>query len=748
MKLKYPIILVLAVALLLTLAPSTAKAEGIKLSYELNYSGNPHPSAWNRVKVTVSNDSARDIQGTVVINAQSKSTSAVFVEAGKTAAVIFYLPPAQLNSNTSNTSAKIVLQDQRGRELAKATMPAAYWGPNLSYFAVLGSDSGNFKRLATMFNDVQVVGIGPEDMDNLLFAQNFKALIINDPGAVSLSALQQENLQRWVEMGGVLVMGGGSSWQRTSALVPGEMQPVQGTGVEAVNGLDLTDLELPVPPGETDYTAAVGAVRGEVLVSAGETPLVVHKKLGRGTVLWSALALDAAPLDNPANFDAFWNLLFSIHSLNIYVKDMNPWGMDRVFNSISQDSLATTLSPLLILLLLLIYIILIGPVNWLILRKLDRREWAWLTIPVMAILFTTGAFAVGRIGRGSERVLYQVNLVDVYSENLAGIQSYSGLFVPQRGRISVSAEASGFAPMAANAVHRTEAGLATLEFPNPPLWSVQRFYGADYLDLPGGFSLNMELLAQSGKNVQAEITNNTGQDMFDSYFQMSGYWYSVGPILAGETKAASTSPVSGVDFDKIMQRYSTAAGGGWYDLEYMLLGEPMSFIGFGDTGMFQVNGVGKTVALDIWTQILEPDDLSFPPGELNIPNGVLTPVVRSSSGLSRYGADYNFDGKGTCDLEFAMPAGADYSRGEYLLTLALWGDARGSVEIFNAAQGQWQELSSLEAMVKTPGQSYVLDPPGEYVQDNRLRVRISYEGMFGFNLKGVDITVKGGMIND
>ena len=42
--------------------------------------------------------------------------------------------------------------------------------------------------------------------------------------------------------------------------------------------------------------------------------------------------------------------------------------------------------------------------------------------------------AVGSLGRGSERVLYQLNLIQVQSENLAKVECHGGVFVPGRGK--------------------------------------------------------------------------------------------------------------------------------------------------------------------------------------------------------------------------------------------------------------------------------------------------------------------------
>ena len=47
------------------------------------------------------------------------------------------------------------------------------------------------------------------------------------------------------------------------------------------------------------------------------------------------------------------------------------------------------------------YIALIGPLNYIILRRLDRREWAWITMPILIVGFAVGAYGFGSALRGS-----------------------------------------------------------------------------------------------------------------------------------------------------------------------------------------------------------------------------------------------------------------------------------------------------------------------------------------------------------
>ena len=47
------------------------------------------------------------------------------------------------------------------------------------------------------------------------------------------------------------------------------------------------------------------------------------------------------------------------------------------------------------------YILLIGPLNYLVLKRLDRRELAWITMPVLIAVFAVSAYGFGTALRGT-----------------------------------------------------------------------------------------------------------------------------------------------------------------------------------------------------------------------------------------------------------------------------------------------------------------------------------------------------------
>ena len=137
-------------------------------------------------------------------------------------------------------------------------------------------------------------------------------------------------------------------------------------------------------------------------------------------------------------------------------------------------------------------------------------------------------------------MLYQLNLIQVQSENLAKVESHGGVFVPGRGKVSITPQAAALAPMAGGVVTQTGNG-ATLIYDNPPMWSVQRFFASDYLELPGDFSVAAKMEEYKTNSLAVEVLNDSNQPLFDSYLRLSNV-YQVGPLELESAKQLPLPP--------------------------------------------------------------------------------------------------------------------------------------------------------------------------------------------------------------
>lgn len=260
-------------------------------------------------------------------------------------------------------------------------------------------------------------------------------LILNDVDSGELSTEQLNAAQGWTSTGGLLVITGGPGWQKTTAAVA-DMLPVNISGIESVE--DLPDLSESVKspfrdPGPYLITAS-SLTNGEMIFHHEGLPLLARRPWGRGSVFYLALDPQLAPLLD-------WNGAESIWAAVVRrLPNMPTWG--RGFQNGYAASTAVTSLPSLalpsvlqLILFLFVYVIVVGPINYLWLKRRGRLELTWVTVPVLVLLFSGLAYLAGFQLKGNEVILNQMS---VATGQLDGdkmrVQSLLGLYSPRRSR--------------------------------------------------------------------------------------------------------------------------------------------------------------------------------------------------------------------------------------------------------------------------------------------------------------------------
>ena len=96
----------------------------------------------------------------------------------------------------------------------------------------------------------------------------------------------------------------------------------------------------------------------------------------------------------------------------------------------------------LLLVVIVAYILLIGPISYFVLRRIDRRELAWVTAPILVVLFTACSYGIGRTMKGGDVVVNEISVVRTTSEGgSATVDTFSGIVSPDRSTYDLTVEA-------------------------------------------------------------------------------------------------------------------------------------------------------------------------------------------------------------------------------------------------------------------------------------------------------------------
>lgn len=249
-------------------------------------------------------------------------------------------------------------------------------------------------------------------------------VVLGDVSEQSLTAAQQRALAQWVRMGGTLVVSGGDAMRLRSGFYQGlrpTTPPHGGRGVEP-SGASASPGGAGVPLGfgrvhwlEFDLTRpphrgapATRAALREALRSAARTRP-------------AADTLVAGPRRQAGSDPELGETRLGQACFAIPQMDAPPFGMIGLF--------------------LCAYLICLVPVNYAILRRRDRKEWAWVTTPAIVLLFSALAYVVGYGIKGGRVVVARAGIIAASAGSPVGsVQSFVGLFSPRKTRYDLALE--------------------------------------------------------------------------------------------------------------------------------------------------------------------------------------------------------------------------------------------------------------------------------------------------------------------
>lgn len=357
---------------------------------------------------------------------------------------------------------EVTLEDARGRVRA---------GPEALDIDAVGDDTvfvgvvsmggrGDPGLRSLMDRETLVLPLDVEQLPDAWSAYDvFDALVLRDPDAARLGPARIEALKSWVASGGVLAVSGGEKWRAMDEPAFTELLPVRIKGVRTVAG---SDLPYPWALHAGNLVMTVGSpLRGETRVSSVDgDPIISEGRYGLGRVVY--LAADPGDLAgvSPDEKAVLWASILQLPPH--VVEDPNNPGNYGYANNTPEQLIQQELSripplkpPSVVLVTLLIglYVLVVGPGDYFLLKRLGKLHWTWVTYPAAIVAFSGLIYLYAKVTRSSDMMLRTIALVDSPAEPPGApgpVRVFGGVYSPRAGRYTVdvkepNALAGGFA---------------------------------------------------------------------------------------------------------------------------------------------------------------------------------------------------------------------------------------------------------------------------------------------------------------
>jgi hypothetical protein len=303
-----------AAALLVTVVGAAAAVPAVRCDALVGFNGTVREGRFAPLMVSIENPGARckaQIAITVSWGALRGTPPGVTItreavlDAGSTLRFPFVIPVPRdvrtLQLTVTSGGAQVGSLEVGLRPLTTSSRLVAGISSDLSFdgLSALGGSAGALRVVYPRVDDLPRSWAGYDGLD---------AVIVHDTYFQQLRSDQVAALERWVATGGVLVFtGGAAALQHASAGFAG-LLPVQITGLVQRDGL----VGLPAggwAPGRLPGRVELAASRvtsGRLVSSDGELPLVVQRKLGRGSVWFLAFDPTEAPVSRWSGALSMW----------------------------------------------------------------------------------------------------------------------------------------------------------------------------------------------------------------------------------------------------------------------------------------------------------------------------------------------------------------------------------------------------------------------------------------------------------
>lgn len=411
---------------------------------------------------------------------------------------------------------------------------------------------GGLAGVAPTSGETRVAVLTGDDLpDNASGWAALDVLAVANADTGTLSPEQRAALQAWLAGGGRLIIGGGLNADRTLAGL-GEVSPLAASGTGMVDVRPLFELAAQTPgqQASTDVPAATGSLAGDASIYAGTSadPLIVWRPVGLGRVDFITPDLTLAPL-------AGWSGMATVFQRVLADGDPRPgWAYgfsqqpEAARNAVADVPGISLPSILQLCGFLAVYVLLIGPVNYLVLRWLKRTELAWFTIPALIVLFSGVAYVTGFQLRGSRAILHRLAVVQTWpGAETADVHGLLGVWSPRRARYDIELAPGYLArPLPRSATGAlTSVGGATVEESNGAtlrdvqvdVASIQPFYVQGFTtDVPRIDGRLTVAATASGLRVTGEVVNDSGLALNDASLLLGGSAVAIGDLPSGEVR--------------------------------------------------------------------------------------------------------------------------------------------------------------------------------------------------------------------
>lgn len=377
---------------------------------------------------------------------------------------------------------------------------------------------------------------------------NFRLLIINDFNTANLSQDQKDAIAQWVNEGGELIIGTGASGKKVLSGLKNITNftlsdAVQQIGIEDIGDILVKDVSnlgsVVVSDATMENATSLLEEDGQVTTSS--------VKVGNGKVILHTFDLGKKPIADVEDMEVLLRTLYENENPEVFALNYEEdhYGYNPISDRAGRMAPEKNSMMNVLFIIIGIYVLLVGPILYLVLKKKDKREKGWIVIPIIAVVGTAVIYVLGSNSYYRSSIINFSSKVDMKNkENYAKAEIYGGIRSGDKGSLEFTADEDFdidisqidygriYGDEEVCALKINTDSTSEITYYGKASWDLNTFATEKAIDLGGALEADIDL---KGDTLVGTITNNTNFDFEDIVLNIGMVYKKIDSCLAGET---------------------------------------------------------------------------------------------------------------------------------------------------------------------------------------------------------------------
>ncbi len=277
------------------------------------------------------------------------------------------------------------------------------------------------KKMIPVSLSEELIENNPKSLDSI------DMIIINNYDTAKLTEDSVNKLNQWIDNGGTLVVGTGENYKKVLGGINGKI--INGTFSEA------TSRDISIGESSAKALAVNMNIEKSIDLFSNKDKSLIRKVVKQnGQVIifpWDLAKEEIAKFNENSSI---WGLVTADINNTIDKNEESLWNISSLLRRVKDIRLP---SFQLMAILFIVYILIIGILIYIVLKRLNKRDYVWVLIPIISIGFTVLIYFIGSNSRIQDIIANKINIISIDSKGQTDIDSYLGILTAKVRKVVI-----------------------------------------------------------------------------------------------------------------------------------------------------------------------------------------------------------------------------------------------------------------------------------------------------------------------